>query len=490
MRSAKFIGYFLLIVNTHLFCMPKLEEDKYNVGFRYFKEYDTTRLYIYNQDTIFRPMLVHFWYPSKGESEKDRMNYKQYIDLISLREDFAKTNDIIDKDSYNFLNAYAQFAQRTYEIGVNINTQQILESPVEASLNLPIEQGEFPLIIYAPSNSKSPIQNHIICEYLASQGFYVVSVSSAGPNSIERNELGKSVLAQVEDMEFILNYAENHIKISYSNVGLLGFSTGGLATSIFQMKHTNTQAVFSMDGSHEYVFYLILSQLEAFDLDKTAIPYFLVTNQNRYSIYPYFNSIKSNNKYLLRMPYLDHFGFVSFWTYFDNCNPDTVKHNYSLSYPFICESAFTFFDAALNGNKKSYKKLLSFESNDYAIKENLDYSESTNLLNLFLAENIDSAISIYKHHKEISFNNYDYNEEEISILGRMIIDGHLDASIKLFLFNQEEHPGSWHAYFDLAYAYKLKGEIDLAKKTLFKAQEKEPDNEEVKKLLKDLENQE
>ena len=175
--------------------MPKLEEDKYNVGFRYYKESDTTRFYIYNQDTIFRPMLIHFWYPSKEVSEKDRMNYKQYIDLISIREDFLKTKDKIDRDSYNFLNAYAQFAQKTYGIGVNINTQQILESPVKASLNLPIEKGEFPLIIYAPSNSKSPIQNHIICEYLASQGFYVVSVASAGPNSIDRKEFDKSVLA-------------------------------------------------------------------------------------------------------------------------------------------------------------------------------------------------------------------------------------------------------------------------------------------------------
>ena len=470
--------------------MPKLEEDKYNVGFRYYKESDTTRFYIYNQDTIFRPMLIHFWYPSKEVSEKDRMNYKQYIDLISIREDFLKTKDKIDRDSYNFLNAYAQFAQKTYGIGVNINTQQILESPVKASLNLPIEKGEFPLIIYAPSNSKSPIQNHIICEYLASQGFYVVSVASAGPNSIDRKEFDKSVLAQVEDMEFILNYAEEHIKINYSHVGLLGFSTGGLATSIFQMKHSNIKAVFSMDGSHEYSLYLALSKLKVFDIDKTEIPYFLVANQDGHSIYPYFNSIKSNNKFLFRMSYLDHFGFVSFWTYFDNCSPDKIKHNYSLSYQHICESALTFFDATLNENKKSYSKLLSLQNNNYAIKENLDYSEPMKMLTLFLEEDIDSAISIYKNHKAIGFNKYDYNEEEISILGRMIIDYNLDASVKLFLYNQEEYPDSWHAYYDLAFTYKLKGEIDLAKIAVLKAQEIDPNNMDVKELLNDLKKEE
>ena len=442
--------------------MPVLDEPNYNVGFRYYEEYDSTRLYTYKEDTIFRPMLINFWYPSKEETAKGNMNFKQYIDLISIREDYSKTKDIIDRDTYNFVNAYAQFAQNGYKIGLNVSTQEILESPVEASLNLPIAKGKFPLIIYAPSNSKSPLQNHIICEFLASRGFYVISVSSAGPNSIKRNDLEKSILAQVEDMEFILDYAENSIGLDYTNVGLLGFSMGGLATSIFQMKHDNTKAVFSMDGSHEYSLYFALSKLKDYDIDKTDAPYFLVGNQDSQSIFPYFNSIKSNNKFFFRMPYISHFGFVSFWTYFDNCDPDTTKHDYSISYQFICESALTFFDATLNKNSKSNDKLFSLSSqkNDYAIPEPLDNSESMLLLNTFLQENIDSAILTYRNHKAINFNEYDYNEEEISILGRMLIDFDSDASLKLFLFNLEEYPDSWHAYFDLGFSYKIRGEIN------------------------------
>ncbi|MDA3861579.1 MAG: hypothetical protein PF445_10165, partial [Melioribacteraceae bacterium] len=321
---AKLTVYLLLILNTHLLCMSNLEENKYNVGFRYYKEYDTTRLYTYNQDTTFRPLLINFWYPSKVESDKSNMSFKQYVDLISIREDFSKTNDVIDSDSYNFVNAYAQFAKNSYAIGLNVNTQQILDSPVKACLNLPIEKGEFPLIIYAPSNSKTPTQNHIICEYLASYGFYVISVPSAGPNSIERKDMGKSILAQVKDMEFILDYIENRIKIKYSNIGLFGFSTGGLATAIFQMKHNNVKALFSMDGSHEYSLFISLTQLKEYDITKTDVPYFLVGNGSSKSVYPFLNSIKSKDKFFFRMPHLSHFGFVSFWTYFDNCNPDTT----------------------------------------------------------------------------------------------------------------------------------------------------------------------
>ncbi len=109
----------------------------------------------------------------------------------------------------------------------------------------------------------------LICEYLASHGFYVISVPSAGPNSIERKDLGESILAQVEDMEFILDYIENKIKINYSNIGLFGFSTGGLATAIFQMKHNNVKAIFSMDGSQDYSLYISLSKLKDYDVNKT-----------------------------------------------------------------------------------------------------------------------------------------------------------------------------------------------------------------------------
>ena len=86
MSYTKITVYLLLIVNTHLFSMPILEEAKYNVGFRYYEEYDSTRLYTYNEDTIFRPMLINFWYPSKEETAQGNMNFKQYIDLISIKD--------------------------------------------------------------------------------------------------------------------------------------------------------------------------------------------------------------------------------------------------------------------------------------------------------------------------------------------------------------------------------------------------------------------
>ena len=235
------------------------------------------------------------------------------------------------------------------------------------------------MIIYAPSNSKTPIQNHRICEQLAKNGFFVISVASAGENSIQRRDPGKSILAQVEDMEFIIDYIENNIPVKYSSIGLLGFSTGGLAIALFQMKHPNVKAVCSLDGSQEYSFYVFLSKLQAFDLEKTKVPYFMLVNKDISSVYPFYNSIKSRNKLAVRMSNLDHFGFVSFWSYFDNCKPDSLQNDYARSYDYIADYATTFFDATLKENKKSKEKLLSLRSqkNEFSIADQLDYAQST-----------------------------------------------------------------------------------------------------------------
>jgi len=119
-------------------------------------------------------------------------------------------------------------------------------------------------------------------------------------------------MAQVIDMEYILKFCEDSLKIKYKNLGLFGFSSGGNAITIFQMRNRNVGAVLSLDGSQEYSTFLGLYSMPDFDLDKTTVPYLsLVNNYEDFSIYPMYNSIKSKEKFLYRMPYLNHNGFIS-----------------------------------------------------------------------------------------------------------------------------------------------------------------------------------
>ncbi|MEN8123469.1 MAG: hypothetical protein ABFS35_24245, partial [Bacteroidota bacterium] len=185
------IFVFVLIVLSNFSFAQSIEKKMYDVGFKSYETYDTTRQYFVNNDTISRPILIHLWYPGKVDGNRENLTFKNYIDLIAIRENYTKTTDEINNNSIGFVNAYLGFAKGNFGIDSSVTTQQVLNSPVKAFRNTQFIDRTFPLIIYAPSNGKSPIQNHVICEYLASHGFYVVSVPSAGPNSIKRRDFGK-----------------------------------------------------------------------------------------------------------------------------------------------------------------------------------------------------------------------------------------------------------------------------------------------------------
>jgi len=78
----KYAVVLLLVISSSL--LSKNKSESYGVGFNYFQVYDTTQLYVYNQDTIFRPLLIHLWYPTEVKTDNDQMSYKKYIDLISI----------------------------------------------------------------------------------------------------------------------------------------------------------------------------------------------------------------------------------------------------------------------------------------------------------------------------------------------------------------------------------------------------------------------
>ncbi len=130
---------------------------------------------------------------------------------------------------------------------------------------------------------------------------------------------------------------------------------------------------------------------------------------------------------------------------------------------------------------------MSSRVNRYASPETIDNSSSIELLNIILKENVDSAITTYKNNKSINTETYNYTEEGISNLAMMLVDYNLDASVKLFLLNRDEYPDSWHVYFDLAFAYKLKGNIELAQEILLTSLEIDPDNKDALELQKELE---
>jgi len=482
------IIYFSLFISIPIYCFAQNSEiDFYNVGFRYYKTFDTSRQYVTNNDTAFRPLLIHYWYPCKREISASRLSFKNYIDLIAIREDYNKPIDEINANSNDFINAYLGFAKQNFNIDSSTTTQNVLDYPVKAIQNAPMIDNSFPLIIYAPSNSKSSVQNFIICETLASNGFNVISVGSAGTMTLTRTEEKSSTEAQVLDMEFILKYLKDSLHIKYSDLGLLGFSSGCMATALFQMRNNDVNAIFSLDGGNEYFSYINLFGLKDFNLNNATMPYCLLTNNiEDISIFPYYNSIVSTEKFMFKMQHIDHNGFVSYWKFFDICSS---SNNISInpitkSYDLMNETVLKFFTAYLKPLPNLHTKENTFQipTNEYILKDTNDNSIVSSLLNIILSYGIDTAISEMAKNR----NTYLNKENEINILGRMFIDKEISTSIRLFLANIELHPNSWKAYYNLGFCYKKANNWTLAKEALKKAIELQPNNPDILKLMEEV----
>lgn len=485
-HTATYLVVTLFLVPCGVCFSQEKASAPYQVGFNYYQAYDASRHYIINNDTTSRPMLIHFWYPGDEPAEAGNSSFKNYIDLISIRENFNKPASEVNEYSFNFVDAYAGFAKQHLGIDTSITTQQLLDCPVAARYELELAKSpkKFPLIIYAPSNSKSSVQNHIICEYLASHGFMVISVGSAGSESLNRQHDQKSILAQVVDMEYILNYFEDSLKINYTALGLMGFSSGGLATALFQMRNKKVKAVFSMDGGQEYGAYIMLSRSEDFNLDKTDAPYcLLVNNYENFSIYPFYNSVVSNKKYLFRMPYLDHNGFVSYWKFFGLCASNTDVNQICTSYDYISSTALAFFNAYLTPKPKSGSQPdLNIQASEYIKPVTGDNTLVAQVCNTILTDSIDAAMRFINKNQEA----FQWKENELIILSRLLKDPNIEASIQLLLWNQKMHPDSWQTLLELASAYKAKGDLAHAKETALKAQQLNPESSEIMALLNEM----
>ena len=435
------ISLFLTYLSSTNNCMAAgLEFGPYEAGFESYKVYDKSRLYFRGDDTVCRPLLIHFWYPSADKLAGHAMTFKDYIDLIALREDFGRPEADIDKHSFQYVKAYSDFAKANLGADTALTARYLLDSPVYAKTGLTIQnKGSFPLLIYAPSNGKASVQNHMLCEYLASQGFMILSVASAGPNSIHRDKFEGSTMAQVLDMEYILKFGEDSLQLNYASLGLFGFSSGGNAITIFQMRNKNVGAVLSLDGGQEYSEFTKLYCMPDFDLDKAHFPYMsLVNNYENFSVYPLYHSIKSTEKYLYRMPQLDHNGFISYWTYFDSCSPDSIKSNTSISFEYLGKCAEGFFTKYLKPGESPVDRGVIIESADQWIEPvKQDYSNINILCKMLLNKDLNSAEKLVEGHQEELFGE----ANQVNILARMFTDTELAA----WLYQKcvEYNPESW-----------------------------------------------
>lgn len=309
----KIIFLLLFLLFQFNLCLPaQITYGKYNVGFKVYYKSDFSRSFGKGNDSVFspRPIQVNVWYPSFAKGNKT-MLVADYCNLYPYQYDFSKkTKREIDK---NISIWNGVFSAR----GV-ANPDSLLKQRTKAYLDLTFPKEKYPVLIYIPGAEGEAFKNFVLCEYLASNGYVVVSCPSFGAYDDKTCVCPLEIEMQVADINYLYSYLSELSFADKTNVNLSGFSMGGLTTIIFNMRKLERfKSVISIDGSIRTHFSTALN-ISGFDPQLFKTPFLLfASNGDNWSDTLFFNRIKFASATIAKIDSFDHLDFTSY-NYFGN----------------------------------------------------------------------------------------------------------------------------------------------------------------------------
>jgi hypothetical protein len=211
------------------------------VGLRVIQQYDYSRVFGASLDALgrpdagerARPLQTLVWYPALKNSAHP-MTVGEYLDLGATETSFVDPKPLVGPGAWFMDGTKRSRPERTW-----------------AARDAPLAQGKFPVVIYAPSFSSWSWENLDLCEYLASHGYVVVSSPGMGVGRQSTHDIA-GVNAQARDISFLIGYAQSLPDTELSEVGVVGFSWGGLANLFAASRDSRIHALVALDGSMRY----------------------------------------------------------------------------------------------------------------------------------------------------------------------------------------------------------------------------------------------
>ncbi|WP_234387159.1 prolyl oligopeptidase family serine peptidase [Aquimarina sp. Aq78] len=481
-----------------------LENGKYNVGFQHYTSIDSTRTYQikneFNNQLIYRPIPISIWYPAKIDTKNSKqLIVLNYLEILKEEEEWKNLPNDFLLDWFPYL----------------WNTPQNkahLSEKANAFSNAAILEGKYPVIVYAPSYQASSIENFALFEYLASNGFIVISSPSRGTDTrwLEGGT-AKDMETQSRDIEFLLKEILNYKNIDSNKIALMGFSFGGVSTTITAMKKQNIKALVSLDGTERYN-YAVLEKSPYFDLEKFDIPYIHFAQKDipkevliaekipaelnyKFQLY---DSLKYSNANSYKFNDLTHSYFSSFGVLFANRDKRQDKSDDKImkSYNLLSTHTLQFLKAFLKDDEKA-KEFIEKNPKENGFSENLiskkmkmalekefDYKDFNDVA---LNQTYQDLISLYQKLKE-KHPKLHLEEGMLNTLGLRLSFNPKKAEhgINVFLLALHIYPKSANLFDSLAEAYLYNKDYKNAIFNFKKSLELNPGNQNAIDKIKQL----
>jgi dienelactone hydrolase len=127
----------------------------------------------------------------------------------------------------------------------------LLGAALHGSAGAAARPGAFPLVLVAQGNGQDAIDQVVLCEFLASRGYVVVTVPSpmrATPMT-DHDEVGRFAERQATDLLGAIHLAAAAgTGADTTRVGVVGHSFGARAALLVAMRNPRVRALVSLDG--------------------------------------------------------------------------------------------------------------------------------------------------------------------------------------------------------------------------------------------------
>jgi hypothetical protein len=109
------------------------------------------------------------------------------------------------------------------------------------------------------------------------------------------------------------------------------------------------------------------------------------------------------------------------------------------------------------------------------------------MLDIILKDSVEVAVYTYHELKKVYPDDYNFKEQQLNMLGYQLLQyGKTKDAIEILKLNAEEYPQSADAFQALAEAYRFSGDNENAIESYKKSLELNPDNEEVRERLQQI----
>jgi tetratricopeptide (TPR) repeat protein len=471
----------------------------HSVGLKVVDQYDPSRKFpVFNgrpptqaESAKGRPLQTLIWYPAI-QSKSKPMTGLDYVALADTEVHF----DSPDPE-------HSKWRKR-------VNSS--FDSPLWAVRDAKPQEGRYPIVIYAPSDSSVAWENADLCEYLASHGYIVLASRSMGTSTRDMTDDVEGINEQARDISFLITYAGTLSDADRSKVAVVSFSWGGISSLFAAARDKRIDALAELDGSMRYYPGLV-KQAGDIHPEQMEIPllFFTSSDPNHFELVQrnynpdsdvvgpnVLNAWKQGDLYTVNMLGISHPEFCSMfqrWKHYAiNEVADYGVDDMNTSYAWMALYTLKFLNAYLKTDASAKGFLARTPADNGVPKHFMGISfraaASPGFEDVMSAAAEQGYAQVLQAYRAVANDPAHRNvgdlEKQMNIVGYMLLGAHEnEAAVRVFRVNAESHNDA-NVFDSLGDGYSAVGDKISAIKAYQRSVELDPANEHAKNKIRNL----